>query len=302
MPNLQDLRRRIRAVKSTRQITKAMKMVSAAKLRRAQERVTAARPYTIKMMQIFADLQRRAPEYRHPLLSGKDTGADSAPARGRVLLVVITGDKGLCGPFNTNLIKRAQEFLRENHKSDVELVLIGRKGFEFFKRRPVTIRRHHLGVTGSGRINFADVQQITGEVIADFTGEDASFDRVYLLYSEFKSALQQRQVIEQLLPVGQATDAGASAGGALEPLVEYLYEQPPDEIFGAILPKLIETQLHRALLESVASEMGARMTAMESASKNADEVINRLTLNMNRVRQATITREIIEVVSGAAAL
>lgn len=277
-------------------------MVSAAKLRRAQERVTAARPYTIKMMQIFADLQRRAPEYRHPLLSGRDGEADSAPARPRVLLVVITGDKGLCGPFNTNLIKRAQEFLRENDKTDVELVLIGRKGFEFFKRRPVTIRRHHLGVTGSGRINFADVQQITGEVIADFTGEGESFDRVYLLYSEFKSALQQRQVVEQLLPVGRGTDADTSGGGATETLVEYLYEQPPDEIFGAILPKLIETQLHRALLESVASEMGARMTAMESASKNADDVINRLTLNMNRVRQATITREIIEVVSGAAAL
>lgn len=279
-------------------------MVSAAKLRRAQERVVAARPYTLKMMQIFKDLSRRAPEYRHPMLAAGDKPNDAhAGTKERLLLVVITGDKGLCGPFNTNLVKRAQEFLREHAADDVELVLVGRKGYEYFKRRPVKIRRHYLGITGSGRINFADVQRITTELIGDFTGSDEekaeTFDRVFLLYSEFKSALQQRQVVDQLLPVG---DAGTGEAGSSDSLVEYLYEQSPDEIFSLILPKLVETQVHRALLESVASEMGARMTAMESASKNADEVINRLTLNMNRVRQATITREIIEVVSGAAAL
>jgi F-type H+-transporting ATPase subunit gamma len=300
MPNLQDLRRRIRAVQSTRQITKAMKMVSAAKLRRAQERVVAARPYTVKMMQIFNDLTRRAPEYRHPLLGTSDEQTAEVGAKERILLALVTGDKGLCGPFNTNLIKRAQEFLREHQGAEVELAIIGRRGYDYFKRRPVKIRSHYLGITGSGRVSYADVQRITGQLISDFTNEEAGFDRVFLIYSEFKSALQQRPVLDQLLPVG--TSVGENAAVANESLVEYLYEQPADDIFGAILPKLIETQVHRALLESVASEMGARMTAMESASKNADEVIDRLMLNMNRVRQASITREIIEVISGAGAL
>lgn len=302
MPNLQDLRRRIRAVQSTRQITKAMKMVSAAKLRRAQERVVAARPYTVKMMQIFSDLNRRAQDYHHPLLaSPAEVGNGTRRGRERVLLALVTADKGLCGPFNTNLIKRAQEFAREHSGDEIEYVMIGRKGYEYFRRRKAPIRSHYLGVTGSGRVNYADVQRITNQLISDFTNEEAGFDRVYLLYSEFKSALVQRPVVEQLLPVGRLA-SGEEETSAAGSLPEYLYEQKPDEIFGVVLPRLVETQVHRALLESVASEMGARMTAMESASKNADEVINRLTLNMNRVRQASITREIIEVVSGAQAL
>lgn len=293
MPNLQDLRRRVRAVKNMRQITKAMKMVSAARLRRAQERVTAARPYTNKMMQILGNAARRAPEYSDPLLSGhhRETETES------ILLVVVTADKGLCGGFNTNLTKAAQDFLRKNDHNRVEMVMIGRKGFDFFRRRAAAIRREHLNITGSGKVKNEDVIKITGQLIADFMSEDKPVDTIYLLYNEFKSALSQRPVVERLLPIGRIDD------GATEPAEsgDYLYEQPPSEIYGQLLPKLVENQIYHALLESVASELGARMTAMESASKNATEVIDRLTLNMNRVRQAAITREIIEVVSGAEA-
>ena len=298
MPNLQDMRRRVRSVKNMRQITKAMKMVSAAKLRRAQERVTAARPYTVKMMQILGDLTRRAPEYQHPLLGSGRPGAEEEGTE-RVLLALVTADKGLCGAFNTNLIKAAQVFLRENEDKQVEMVLVGRKGRDFFRRRPVKVRREHVGVTGAGRVSFFDAAGIARELIADYTAEEGGFDRVYLVYNEFKSALQQRVVVEQVLPIGGIEPAAAGEGASL---VDYLYEQPPDEVFNILLPKLVETQVFRALLESVASEHGARMTAMDSASKNANEMIDRLTLNMNRVRQAAITREIIEVVSGAQAL
>lgn len=293
MPNLQDIRRRIRAVKNMRQITKAMKMVSAAKLRRAQERVVAARPYTIKMMDIMSDLSKRAPEFRHPLLANSRKPVEGREER--IILVLVTADKGLCGGFNTNLNRAATQFLRRHTGQQVELVLIGRKGAEYFKRRDVTIRRDYLGITGSGKVNFADAQQIAEELIADFTSEENPVDQIYLIYNEFKSALSQRPVEETVLPIGRIQDDE-------EHLLEYSYEQPPGEIFGTLLPKMVETQLYRALLESVASEHGARMTAMDSASKNANEVIDKLTLNMNRVRQAAITREIIEVVSGAAAL
>ncbi|HKX31266.1 MAG TPA: ATP synthase F1 subunit gamma [Blastocatellia bacterium] len=295
MPNLQDLRRRVRAVKNMRQITKAMKMVSAARLRRAQERVVAARPYTTKMMQILGDVARRTGEFKDPLLTGHER--ESQPER--VILAVVTADKGLCGGFNANLIKAAQEFLRQNSGRQVELVLIGRKGYDFFRRRQVKIRREHLNITGTGRVNSADAGQIAQQLVADFRSEESPIDRVYLLYNEFKSALAQKAVVEQLLPVGRI-DAPEEASN--ESLVDYLYEQPAAVIFSELLPKLVENQVYHALLESVASELGARMTAMDSASKNASEVIDRLTLNMNRVRQAAITREIIEVVSGAEAL
>jgi F-type H+-transporting ATPase subunit gamma len=298
MPNLQDMRRRVRAVKNMRQITKAMKMVSAAKLRRAQERVTAARPYTIKMMQVLGDIARRTPDFQHPLLasSREASGAGGEGRAARTLLVLVTADKGLCGGFNTNLNKAAQNFLRERAAEQVELVIIGRKGFEYFQRRPVTIRREYIGVTGTGKVDFLEAQRIAREIVADFTSEESPVDGVYLLYNEFKSALQQRPVVEPMLPIGRIET------GEGERLPDYLYEQTPDEIFGVLLPKLVETQLYRALLESVASEHGARMTAMDSASKNAGEMIDQLTLTMNRARQAAITREIIEVVSGAEAL
>lgn len=294
MPNLQDLRRRVRAVKNMRQITKAMKMVSAARLRRAQERVTAARPYTTKMMQILGNAAGRAPEYSDPLLNGhtRETQTES------ILLVLVTADKGLCGAFNTNLIKAAQDFLRKNEHNRVELVLIGRKGFDFFRRRAVAIRREHLNITGTGKVDTRNVIDITGQLIADFLSEEKPVDTIYLVYNEFKSALSQRPVIERLLPIGSVDDGSEESSD----VVDYLYEQSPAEIYGQLLPKLVENQIYHALLESVASELGARMTAMDSASKNASEVIDRLTLNMNRVRQAAITREIIEVVSGAEAL
>jgi F-type H+-transporting ATPase subunit gamma len=293
MPNLQDLRRRVRAVKNMRQITKAMKMVSAARLRRAQERVIAARPYTSKMMQILGDVARRAPDYKNPLLTGHERESQQE----RIILALVTADKGLCGAFNTNLIKAAQEFQRKNAGKQIELVLIGRKGYDFFRRRPVKIRREHLHITGTGRVNAADATKIAEQLIADFLSEENPIDRIFLLYNEFKSALSQRPVVEQLLPTGRITETDQT-----EPLVDYIYEQPADAIFGELLPKLVANQIYHALLESVASELGARMTAMDSASKNADDVIERLTLNMNRVRQAAITREIIEVVSGAQAL
>jgi F-type H+-transporting ATPase subunit gamma len=297
MASLQDLRRRVRAVKNMQQITKAMKMVAAARLRRAQERVVAARPYTRKMMQILGDAARRAPDYKDPLLTGHDR--EGAAIGERVILALVTADKGLCGGFNTNLIKAAQEFLKNNAGAEVELVLIGRKGYDYFRRRPVKIRREHIGVTGTGKINASDAGVIAQSLIADFKSEDDRIDRVYLLYNEFKSALAQRPVVEQLLPVGQVEATEATQP---ETLVDYIYEQPAEEIFGELLPKLVENQVYHALLESVASELGSRMTAMDSASKNASEVIDKLTLLMNRVRQAKITREIIEVVSGAEAL
>lgn len=296
MPSVQDLRRRVRAVKNMRQITKAMKMVSAARLRRATERVTAARPYTTKMLQILGDAARRSPDYRDPLLVGHERENDGR--KERVVLALITADKGLCGGFNTNLTKAAQEFIRQNADKDVELVLIGRKGCDYFRRRPVTIRREHVGITGTGKVSVTDVVELGQQLVADFKSEDKLVDRVYLLYNEFKSALSQRPVVEQLLPIGRdEVEAGQS-----EVLTDYLYEQPPQVIYSELLPKLVENQIYHALLESVASELGARMTAMDSASKNASEVIDKLTLVMNRVRQAKITREIIEVVSGAEAL
>lgn len=295
MPSVQDLRRRVRAVKNMRQITKAMKMVSAARLRKATERVTAARPYTNKMLQILGDAARRSPDYRDPLLVGHERQEGH---RERVVLALVTADKGLCGGFNTNLIKAAQEFLRQNSDKDVELVLIGRKGCDYFRRRPVTIRREHIGITGSGKVSVTDVVEIGQALVADFRADEKPVDRVYLLYNEFKSALSQRPVVEQLLPIGR----DEVEAGQTDVLTDYLYEQPPQVIYSELLPKLIENQIYHALLESVASELGARMTAMDSASKNASEVIDKLTLVMNRVRQAKITREIIEVVSGAEAL
>ena len=295
MPNLLDIRRRIKSVKNTQQITKAMKMVSAAKLRRAQERVVTARPFANKMSEVLGELAKRTSEdFHHPLL---DQRGDQ-----RYLLVLVTADKGLCGAFNTNLTKAALTFIRENEGKTVELVAIGRKGRDFFRYRRATITGEFLGVTGKGRVEFSEALEIAQEVIKIYT-EDEGIDKVFLVYNEFKSVLSQRVVLEQLLPVSRAKTEEAEAKSQ-QPLtlVDYIYEQPPEEMFGKLLPRLVETQIFRALLESIASEQGARMTAMDSASKNASELIDSLTLNMNRVRQAAITNEIIEVVSGAAAL
>ncbi len=294
MPNLLDIRRRIKSVKNTQQITKAMKMVSAAKLKRAQDRVMTARPFANKMMEVLAGLADRTDEdFHHPLL---DARGDE-----RYLLVLVTADKGLCGAFNTNLIKAAQAFVKANPDKQIEVLAVGRKGRDFFRRRGSVVGEY-IGLTGKGRVEFSEALEVANDVILKFT-EDKGIDKAFIIYNEFKSVIQQRVVTEQLLPVArqESTDEAATSAQPVT-LVDYIYEQPPQEIFSRLLPRLVETQIFRALLESVASEHGARMTAMDSASKNARELIDSLTLNMNRVRQAAITNEIIEVVSGAAAL
>lgn len=293
MPNLLDIRRRIKSVKNTQQITKAMKMVSAAKLRRAQDRVVTARPFANKMGEVLGELAKRTDEdFHHPLL---DRRGDQ-----RYLLVLITADKGLCGAFNTNLTKAAQQFMRDNADKQVELLAIGRKGRDFFRNRRAVIAAEYIGLTGKGRVEFSEALEVARSIIKLYT-DDTGIDKVFLIYNEFKSVLSQRVVLEQLLPVARAKEPEPETKSAVN-LVDYIYEQPPDEMFSRLLPRLVETQIFRALLESVASEHGARMTAMDSASKNASELIDTLTLNMNRIRQAAITNEIIEVVSGAAAL
>ena len=296
MPNLLDIRRRIKSVKNTQQITKAMKMVSAAKLKRAQDRVITARPYANKMTEVLAGLAERTDEnFHHPLL---DSRGDE-----RYLVVLITADKGLCGAFNTNLTKAAQAFIDSNPGKEIEILAVGRKGRDFFRRRGVMLAGEYIGLTGKGRVEFSEALEVARDIIKRFT-ENRGIDKVFLVYNEFKSVMQQRVAIEQLLPVARQTssaDDNQSSPEAVS-LVDYIYEQPAGEIFAKLLPQLIETQIFRALLESIASEQGARMTAMDSASKNARELIDSLTLNMNRIRQAAITNEIIEVVSGAAAL
>ncbi len=303
MANLLDIRRRIKSVKNTQQITKAMKMVSAAKLKRAQDRVVTARPFANKMMEVLSELASRTDEnFHHPLL---DARGDE-----RYLVVLITADKGLCGAFNTNLNKAAHAFIKKNAGKNIEMMPVGRKGRDFFRRQNVVFVEEYIGLTGKGRVEYSEAVDVARDVITRFT-DDQEIDKVFIIYNEFKSVLQQRVVIEQLLPVsrvaeesGEAAAASDADGAAPTPrpvtFTEYLYEQPPAEIFSRLLPRLIETQIFRALLESVASEQGARMTAMDSASKNAGELIGSLTLNMNRIRQAAITNEIIEVVSGSA--
>jgi len=294
MANLLDIRRRIKSVKNTEQITKAMKMVSAAKLKRASDRVVNARPFANKMGDVLGELSgQTAEDFHHPLL---DTRGDQ-----RYLLVLITADKGLCGAFNTNLLKAAQNFVKEHPDKSIDLLAIGRKGRDFFRRRRAEIVSEYVGLTGKGRVEFSEALEVAHDVIKRFT-EDEELDKVFLIFSEFKSVLTQRAAVQQLLPISRSTESeDADAAPAVE-LKEYIYEQAPAEIFSRLLPRLVETQIFRALLESIASEQGARMTAMDAASKNAGELISSLTLNMNRVRQAAITREIIEIVSGAPAL
>ena len=253
------------------------------------------------MTQILGDLAARATDFKHPLLTGRENAAETAIGKSRIVLALVTADKGLCGGFNTNLIKAANVFLREHASEEIELVLIGRKGHDFFSRRATKIRRAHLSITGGGKVNATDATEIAQQLIADYSNAENGIDKVYLLYGEFKSALVQKPTVEQLLPIGKLPEGEQSAASSGEG-GDYLYEQPAAEIFAVLLPKLVENQVYHALLESVASEMGSKMTAMDSASKNAGELIDRLTLNMNRVRQAAITREIIEVVSGAGAL
>lgn len=288
MPSLIDLRRRIRAIKSTQQITRAMKTVAASKLRRAQERILGARPFAQQMLRVLNRLAARVDPSAHPLLAER-------PEHGRILLIIITADRGLCGSFNSNIVRRAGAFIVESPERQVALALVGRKGRDFFRRHGFDVWYEQVNIFS--QLRYAHAQEIAREAIERFRSGDA--DAVYLVYNEFKSVLQQRVVIERLLPIVRldlGEEAAPSAG------VDYLYEPAPEQIFKELLPRHVEVQIYRALLESSAAEHAARMTAMDAASKNSAEMIERLTLYMNKVRQAAITREIIEVISGAEAL
>jgi F-type H+-transporting ATPase subunit gamma len=286
MPNLRDIRRRIRSVQNTQQITKAMKMVAAAKLRRSQENMIAARPYAAKMLEVLNSLATRADQTLHPLLSVR-------PER-TVRVVVVTADRGLCGAFNTNILRLATAFLREKEKAGVSvtLELAGRKGVEYYKRRPWTIEDRWTGLFN--RLKYEDADRIAATLIEAYTAEKC--DAIYLIYNQFKSVIAQQVVVERLLPIGRLEGSGEQAGP------DYLYEPTRQELFETLLPKHVTFQVFRGLLESCAAEHAARMTAMEGATNNAKEMIEKLTLFANRVRQAAITKEIIEVVSGAQAL
>ena len=285
MPSLIDMRRRIRAVKNTQQITKAMKMVAASKLRRAQERVMATRPYARESRRMLASIAGRVDQTSHPLLARRP-GAES----GATLLIVITGDRGLCGSFNTNIIKAAGGFLRANPGRSISLGLVGRKGRDMLGRRGVPVRFEHVNLPKN--IVFAEAEAIAAPAMSDFVA--GKVDSVHLVYNEFKSVIAQKLVVEQLLPLEPiGAEAGPDAGN------EYLYEPSAQQIFDAMLSQLVEAQVMRALLESNAAFYAAQMTAMDAATRNSAEMIDGLTLTMNKVRQAGITREIIEVMSGA---
>jgi F-type H+-transporting ATPase subunit gamma len=287
VPSLIDLRRRIRAVKSTQQITKAMKMIAASRLKRAQDRVMAARPFAQRMLKVLNSLVSRVDQDAHPLLR--------IPAQGsrRPLLIVITADRGLCGSFNSNAIKAAGQFiLNEAPGRDIALGLVGRKGRDFFRRRGFDVRYETVGIFQ--KMTFADAIDIADAAIEDFTSGAAS--SVYLVYNEFKSVMTQRIVVERLLPIPRL-----EGEAAVTPSVDYIYEPAPEEIFRDLLPRHVQIQVYRALLESNAAFFAAQMTAMDAATRNSTDMIDNLTLYMNKVRQAAITREIIEVVSGAAA-
>jgi F-type H+-transporting ATPase subunit gamma len=284
MPSLIDIRRRIRSVKNTQQITKAMKMVSAAKLRRAQDRVIAARPYANLIREMLGNVARAGAEIEgeasHPLLAVR-------PEK-RIELILITGEKGLAGAFNANLIKGAVHFAGEHSGAELKYELLGRKGRDFYRKRGATILADRTGVMLS--VKYADAAQIARDAIARYS--EPEIDAVYLIYNEFKSVMSQKLTISRVLPVEMPEIATP---------VDYIYEQPPAQILSRILPRYVELEIYRAMLESAAAEHAARMTAMDAASANAADMIERLTLYMNRVRQASITKEIIEVVSGAAA-
>ena len=359
MPNILDIRRRIRSVINTRQITKAMKMVSAAKLRRSQERALAARPYAQMLTNVLKSLVARAEIYdpetgvpKHPLLAQREEK--------NILLIVVTGDKGLAGAFNANITKAAMRFLDSKAGKNVDIEAVGRKGRDFLRRRypaakvqtasladlaesvdaePETVERaaeiqitgEHVGILG--KVEFAQASALAQSVIGRYCREQ--IDAVYVVFNEFKSVIAQRLIVEQILPIEQigeqavrlaeepteeekkkAKEAAVSAGvgmhtteGGAEAAsqfgtsqVDYIYEQTPEQLFRDLLPKYVSIQIFRALMESVAAEHAARMTAMDSATNNATDMIDSLTLVMNRARQAKITKEIIEIVSGAAAM
>ena len=288
MANIRDIRRRIRSARSIQQITRAMKFVSAARLRKAQDRVIAARPYARPMLAVLNSLAARVPEQAHPLLAVRGNE--------NIELVVISADRGLCGAYNTNIARQAVEFLNAHSGSNVELNILGKRARDFFRRRPYRVRHEATNVLQSP--GFADAAAIAKDLIDEFIS--GRKDQIWLVYNEFKSVVQQRIVLEPLLPIKRLEHA--EAAGSNEYLAgssEYLYDERPEKVFANLLPRHVEAQVFRALLEASAAEHGARMAAMEAATNNASEMIEGLTLYANKVRQAGITRELIEVVSGA---
>ena len=283
MASTLDLRRRIRSVKNTQQITRAMKMVAAAKLRRAQDRMMAARPYSGAMHQMLQSVASRVDAKKHPLLQRREEK--------NVLLVVVTADKGLCGGFNMNAIKAAQQTLAEGNWDSASILPVGRKGNDFFRRRDMNIRTQAVNVFQALSLDTA--RELAATIISDYREE--KIDAVYVVYNEFRSMISQRVVAQRMLPI-ETPEPKEEVG------IDYIYEPEPEAILEHLLPRYVEFQLYRVLLESSAAEHAARMTAMEAATKNAKDVIERLTLTYNRARQAAITKEIIEIVSGASAL
>jgi F-type H+-transporting ATPase subunit gamma len=284
MPSLKSIKKRIVSVKNTRQITKAMKMVSAAKLRRAQENVVAARPYASKLSEVLGRLSGNVPADCSPLIQRRE-GSNKA------LLVVVTSDRGLCGGFNTNLCKAADRYVKANKStfSELKIMTLGRKGYDYFKNRH-SVWKNHINLQSG--LSYHTAALIGQEIIEDYLAEE--FDEVHIVYNEFRSVMSQEVTFTQLLPVAPT----AAEDQDVEPR-EYIYEPGQAELLAELLPKHIEVQIFKTLLESVAGEHGARMTAMDSASKNASEMIGKLTLIYNRARQAAITKELMEIISGA---
>jgi F-type H+-transporting ATPase subunit gamma len=308
MPTLLDYRRRIRSVKSTQQITRAMKFVAAAKLRRAQEGVFAARPYAKEIIRVLRSAAARMESPAHPLLQRRPEE--------KILVMVLTGDRALAGAFNSNVLRHAMEFIREHHAQKLELIVVGKKGRDTLRKRGYSFVGEYLDV--SAKVEFSKAKEITARVAELYTSGEV--DAVYAIYNEFKNVMVQNLRVEKLLPVDpevvkesphaeELAAHHAGPGGSLptEPapggqgrLVDYIYEQPVEEIFNGLVPRYLEGEIFRILLESAAAEHAARMTAMDAATRNASELIEKLTLRMNNIRQAAITKEIIEIVSGAA--
>jgi F-type H+-transporting ATPase subunit gamma len=288
MATLRDIQRRIRSVQSTQKITKAMKLVAAAKFRRAQERILAARPYAKKMNELLSGLVERTEDVAHPLLVRRDTG--------RKRLVIITADKGLCGAFNSHILRESMRFLHGADETSVTLVVVGKKARDFYRRRQFTVKSEMLGFFD--RLAYSHAQEIANGLMQDYLAEEV--DEVHLMYNEFRSVAVQHPVRQQLLPI--QADAESDDKDDAGPREEYLYEPGPQAIMASLLPRHVTTQVYRALMESAAGEYGARMTAMEAASKNAREMINVLTIQYNKARQERITKELLDIVGGAEAL
>jgi F-type H+-transporting ATPase subunit gamma len=291
MPSLQSLRRKIAAFKNTQKITKAMKMVAAAKLKRSQDRILAARPYAHKMREVLSNLSQRVNRAAHPLLQKR--------AGKNVEILVITSDRGLCGGFNGNIVRKSAEFVRqcEAQGLTVKLSIVGRKGRDYFRRRSWTIRQEWTGVFD--KLSFEHAIDIGGDLTDNFV--KGTFDELYVVYNEFKSAIQQRVIVEKLFPVDAATEfGGAQAEGASGG--SYLYEPEEADLLNALVPKHFQVQAYRILLESAAAEHGARMAAMDGATRNAGQLIKKVTLYYNKTRQAAITKELMDIVGGAEAL